>query len=479
MSSLYWLASYPKSGNTWFRSFLQNLLENGDKPVDINALKTGSIASARSWLDDCLGFDSADLSADEIDRLRPAVYDWDKDTVELGYHKIHDAYTFPVAGEPLVGVHGTKGALYIVRNPLDVAPSCANHFQCSLDQAIAYMGDSKFSLLNHPNRLKLQVRQHLLSWSDHVASWLDAANLKRLVIRYEDMHANPLATFTQACQFLELPTDPVRIKQAIAFSDFKELSRQEQEKGFKERPAKASLFFRQGQSGDWQNKLSAEQIVQIIADHGPMMRRLGYLDEHGHALVTPQPVAESLLLNNDDKRSILLETQHFLLRPICDVDVNDDYISWFNDAAIQQGLNHVPRGWQREQTLRHLRQFNYKDSFHLGIFRKSGILVGFVTVQRLSTASAEFTLVIGDKSLWGKGVPDDVLPVLFDHFFADGNIERFYGQVIATHHRLNAMMTRLGFELEYRQNEGKNISTGEPMRLNHYILHRQNWQHRK
>ncbi len=76
MSGIYWLASYPKSGNTWLRSFLSNLQQDGDAPADINELATGTIASARDWLDEALGFDSADLSADEIDRLRPAVYRW-------------------------------------------------------------------------------------------------------------------------------------------------------------------------------------------------------------------------------------------------------------------------------------------------------------------------------------------------------------------------------------------------------------------
>ncbi len=85
MGGIYWLASYPKSGNTWFRVFLRNLLEDGDKPADINEIHTGSIASGRGWLDEVLGFDTAELEPDEVDRLRPEVYRWSIRNEEVGY----------------------------------------------------------------------------------------------------------------------------------------------------------------------------------------------------------------------------------------------------------------------------------------------------------------------------------------------------------------------------------------------------------
>ena len=124
---IYWLASYPKSGNTWFRAFLQNLQVDGDTPVDINELKTGAIASARGWIDQVLGFDSADLSHEELDALRPRVYEWSAQGEAYGYHKAHDAWTYLRNGEPLLSAKATRGVLYLVRNPLDVAISYANH----------------------------------------------------------------------------------------------------------------------------------------------------------------------------------------------------------------------------------------------------------------------------------------------------------------------------------------------------------------
>ncbi|MCI5212809.1 MAG: hypothetical protein D3910_29355 [Candidatus Electrothrix sp. ATG2] len=100
---IWWLASFPKSGNTWTRSFIANLLHEEPELLDINAFHTGCIASGRGWLDEVLGFDTAELSHDEIDQLRPGVYRWSHEQAEEHeYHKCHDAYTFLPDGTALV-----------------------------------------------------------------------------------------------------------------------------------------------------------------------------------------------------------------------------------------------------------------------------------------------------------------------------------------------------------------------------------------
>lgn len=284
MSGIYWLASYPKSGNTWFRSFLYNLQQNGDVPADINELQTGSIASGRGWLDEVLGFDTAELRADEVDRLRPAVYRWSMQDKQPGYHKIHDAYTTTADGEPLISREGTRGALYIIRNPLDLVSSLANHNQSTVNEAINTMSNLSYSLSGSRKGLPNQVRQRLLSWSEHVLSWVDVPELNCLVIRYEDMLAEPVRTFTKAAEFLQLPTDSTRIAKAIRFSDFKVLSQQESTKGFQERPPKVNQFFRRGHSGGWREELSPEQVKFVLSNHAGVMQRFGYIDKNGEIL---------------------------------------------------------------------------------------------------------------------------------------------------------------------------------------------------
>lgn len=282
MSGIIWLASYPKSGNTWFRIFLTNLLRDSDEPASINDLESSPIASARGIFDENTGIEASDLTADEIDRLRPELYCHLAATAEEPlYMKIHDAYTEVAPGQPLVPASATSRAIYIIRNPLDVAVSNRHHNGSDYDTAIARMADETATISHKANRLHDQLRQKLLSWSSHVLSWVDTAPFPVCLLRYEDMLSAPLETFAKAVRFIGLEHHEEQIAKAIRFSSFETLQRQEERDDFRERSAVAERFFRKGQSGGWREELTDEQATRIMDDHGAVMRRFGYLDEQG------------------------------------------------------------------------------------------------------------------------------------------------------------------------------------------------------
>ena len=168
MKGIYWLASYPKSGNTWFRAFLANLLAEIKTPININELGGTPTASARFIFDDTTGLDSADLTFEEIDCLRPPVYELlASETEEPVFLKIHDAYTYTSAGVPLVSTTATLGAIYFIRNPLDVAVSFAHHSACEVQEIIDTMGDMDYAFCKSTRKQAIQLRQLLTSWSKH------------------------------------------------------------------------------------------------------------------------------------------------------------------------------------------------------------------------------------------------------------------------------------------------------------------------
>lgn len=285
MKNIIWLASYPKSGNTWFRVFLTNLLRDNDEPVDINQLDSTPIASARKIFDEAVGIEASDLSHDEVDRLRPEVYRFLSDQAkETRFLKIHDAYTFIESGRPLVPLHATRGVIYFIRNPLDVAVSFANHSGISLDKSIERMNDESFCFSNKPGRLHNQLRQRLLSWGGHVRSWVDNENLDLHVMRYEDMKRKPVKTFTDAVKFAGLQKTTEQIKKALKFSHISEMQRQEQENGFLEKSPVCKAFFHKGQIGYWGEVLSDYQANTIIKAHKDVMERFGYLNRKGEPI---------------------------------------------------------------------------------------------------------------------------------------------------------------------------------------------------
>ena len=291
MTRTIWLASYPKSGNTWLRMLIANLSAI-DKPADINDLpERGGIASARGPFDYLTLIDSGLLTHDEIDALRPRVYeelargaeddeyDAPPDLPPVRFVKVHDAYTKTPAGEPLLaGARGAAGAIVIVRDPRDVAPSFANHSHISIDEAIARMNNDKDGFCARTDRQHNQLRQKLLDWSGHVASWLDQTDIPILLVRYEDMHVDPAGELRRVLVFAGRPASEEEIARAVAFAGFTRLRRQELNKGFREapRPYAGGNFFRRGEAGGWRDELDFEQVARIEAAHAPMMRRLGY-----------------------------------------------------------------------------------------------------------------------------------------------------------------------------------------------------------
>lgn len=280
LKKIVWLASYPKSGNTWFRAFLSALLNPGQPTIDINNLHDATIASSRQLFDEMAGVPSADLTPAEIDRLRPLVYRRNAlESDEIVYHKVHDCWKTLPDGTPLFPADITLAVLYFIRNPLDVAVSFSHHLPASIDHTIDIMNNPEYAFCHRTDILYNQLRQQLHTWSGHVTSWVDHSGLPLLVLRYEDMKADSFTTFSKAVTFIGLKATPAAIKKAIEQTSFDRLKQQEAEKGFSEKSARAESFFRKGLVGDWKNVLTPGQVKRITSAHTEVMHRFGYLDE--------------------------------------------------------------------------------------------------------------------------------------------------------------------------------------------------------
>jgi hypothetical protein len=274
-SGIWWLASYPKSGNTWLRAWLWTLISG--KHADINSLSLlGGYAGSRSQFDTALGIESVALSRDQEANLRPRAFEViAADAQRPPYCKTHDAYHLTPAGEPLFPASATRGAIYVVRDPRAVAVSLAHYMAQPIDDAIARMDDPEALSGDSTRRLSNHLRQRLLSWSKHVESWLGAP-FPVHVLRYEDMQADPHAALGAVAAFLGLSSDQPAIAAAVEAATFSRLQAHERESGFIEKPRQAAAFFREGRVDGWRQALSPEQAARIVAAHGAVMRRCNY-----------------------------------------------------------------------------------------------------------------------------------------------------------------------------------------------------------
>lgn len=277
MGKILWLASYPRSGNTWLRAFLHNLLRNPATPYDINRLQDFTLIECDArWY---RAFDprpATQLTKEEVAALRPKVQEaMTKAFPDTVFVKTHNVL-MEDRGYPLISLEVTAGAIYIVRNPLDVVLSYSAHFGVSVDAAIDAMTHSGTQAIANQENFVYEV---FGSWSENVASWTARPSPGLLVLRYEDMLASPRETFGRVVAFLGLRPTPERLARAIEHSRFDRLRAQEQKSGFRERSLKSDRFFREGRAGQWRERLTPDQVAAIVRACGEQMARFGYLPE--------------------------------------------------------------------------------------------------------------------------------------------------------------------------------------------------------
>ena len=287
--AIVWLASWPKSGNTWLRAVLTNYLAGDGQPASINAL-VGGRGRGRDDFDECLGVNSADMTDDEVSRHLPTfrtalaesvLAARSRSNTELQsplFVKTHEVYRLPDGAPRFPG--GLTGAVYLVRNPLDVAVSYAHHLGWPIDHTIIKgMNDPDACEAHKAHGIYPVIPEPLTTWSNHVASWTEQTALPVHVARYEDLLADPHGQFAAIVRFAGLEMDGARLDRAVEHSAFHHLRRQEAADGFAEKQPTAPSFFRAGVAGQWRSVLEAAQVQALVDAHGDVMERFGYLAE--------------------------------------------------------------------------------------------------------------------------------------------------------------------------------------------------------
>jgi Sulfotransferase domain len=277
MGNIVWLASYPKSGNTWLRAFLANLIANRVDPLRPDEIRDYTDSEARAdRFTAAAGRPNTQLSAEEIAALRADVHasiaQQAQGTRLLMTHNFCGSFD----GYPTFNWAVTAGAVYVVRNPLDVAVSMTHHFGLTLDEAIERLGDDRVASVNDD----LFVSHFIGSWSTHVAGWADMAGRapgKVIVLRYEDLLEKPAKHFAKAAKLLGLGQDKPRIERAVRHTSFQTLASLEQKHGFVEAVDEKTRFFFKGRANQWRDTLSREQVQRIVADHREQMQRFKYV----------------------------------------------------------------------------------------------------------------------------------------------------------------------------------------------------------
>jgi hypothetical protein len=279
---IIWLASYPKSGNTWLRSLLASYYFSKDGSFDFKLLDNiDQFPSTQFFRDKKDTFsapeDTSNLWLSEQEKIN-------QDN-KIRFLKTHNALC-KINSNSFTNEKNTLAGIYIIRDPRNIVTSIANHYQVDVNKAFDFMKDEKKALIEKVNERYLGFVP-ILSWALHQESWIKCTKFPILTIRYEDLQLQTFQTFIKVIKFinklsnLENLIDETKAKQSISSCEFEKLKKLENKNGFSEamvdkKTKKKISFFNLGRENDYKRLLKTNLIDEMSSLYNQQIKKFNY-----------------------------------------------------------------------------------------------------------------------------------------------------------------------------------------------------------
>ncbi len=276
---IIWIASYPKSGNTYLRSFISSYYFSKKGKFNFDLLLS------------ILQFPSVKFVKNKINSELEASQSWVYNQKHFfSGEKLHFIKTHNSLNQYKENNFTTKdlslGAIYIVRDPRNLITSMRNHYSLSYEQAFSKLINEKQTLLEKSIDGDYSNFTFLGSWSSHYKSWKDSKDFKTLFIKYEDLENNKYDTFLKIIKFINtLKKDKSSINEkklinSINSTNFSNLRNKEENEGFEEsvnsKSGKKKRFFNLGFNNRWQKILPKNILSKLNYTFQKELNDLGY-----------------------------------------------------------------------------------------------------------------------------------------------------------------------------------------------------------
>ena len=284
---IIWIASYPKSGNTWVRSFLNSLIFTNDGNADLKGINKIGQYPLRSHFKDLV---------DNIDDIKKLAGSWDLSQSKINLdNKIKFFKTHHVMcnykNHSFTNYENTFGTIYVVRDPRNVITSLKNHFtKDNYEEAKRFIMDKRKIFGRNLDEKKIifedsEILTFISSWQNHYNSW---KSLKKnlLIIKYEELISNNFKEFGKIRKYLweklNLKFDDSKFNRAVESNSFENLKKYEENYGFKEsiKDKNTGLnkkFFNLGSKNDWKKLLDKQIRFELEENFKKEMQELNYI----------------------------------------------------------------------------------------------------------------------------------------------------------------------------------------------------------
>ncbi len=277
---IIWIASYPKSGNTWVRAFLSAYYFTENGIFDPNKLKL-----IEDYPNKTLFAENHNIKYGEIYKFWNLSQKKILKDKKVRFFKTHNAL-LKVFDREFTSPKYTLGTIYVVRDPRNVITSLKNHYDFpSYEVALKFMLHKENYIWGQNN--DYAKSQIISSWNINYISWVKKNNYNRILIKYEDLILNPENTFRQLILFTNKilkqnkDINEEKLKNAISTTNFESMKKVEKDGQFdekmrSEKTDKYKDFFFLGPKNDWKKLLDKNTIKSINENFSEELKDLNY-----------------------------------------------------------------------------------------------------------------------------------------------------------------------------------------------------------
>ena len=279
---IIWLASYPKSGNTWLRSLLATYFFSNDGEFSFELLnKVDAYPSSRYFEK----YEDSFSTPESTSKYWIAEQEKLNKDKKLKFLKTHNAMC-KVSGNSFTDNKNSLGAIHLVRDPRNVISSLAHHYQINQEEAFDFMTTKNRAIIEKKNERFLGFNA-LFSWSFHEKSWSECKKFPILTVRYEDLESTTYMTFKNIVDFIQKISgldnkfNKEKARKVIKNCQFDNLQKLEKEEGFREAILKKGTqekikFFNLGSKNNFQELLNKELIEKMNILYQAQLQKYDY-----------------------------------------------------------------------------------------------------------------------------------------------------------------------------------------------------------